>query len=90
MTVARETVARYLGPAAWSDESPRTMGAEDFAFYLKKVPGALLRLGLGEDCPALHIAGFDFNDGSLETGIMALVGLALDFCSNGSSSQKEG
>jgi amidohydrolase len=57
------------------------MGAEDFAFYLDKVPGALLRLGLGEDWPPLHSPAFDFNDLSLEPGITALAGLALDVCS---------
>jgi amidohydrolase len=81
VSMARRTVASYLGPAAWWEDHPRTMGAEDFAFYIKKVPGAMLRLGLGEEWPPLHSAGFDFNDQSLETGIMALVGLALDFCS---------
>ena len=81
VSMARQTVAAYLGPSAWWEDHPRTMGAEDFAFYIKKVPGALLRLGLGEEYPPLHSAGFDFNDESLETGIMALTGLALDFCS---------
>jgi metal-dependent amidase/aminoacylase/carboxypeptidase family protein len=57
------------------------MGAEDFAFYLEKVPGALLRLGLGEDWAPLHSPGFDFNDDALEPGIRALVGLAVDVCS---------
>jgi amidohydrolase len=77
---AREVVASYLGPAGWHTEHPRTMGAEDFAFYLERVPGALLRLGLGRDWPPLHSAGFDFNDQSLEPGILTLAGLALEYC----------
>jgi len=81
VAMARQTASTYLGPDAWWDDHPRTMGAEDFAFYLNKVPGAMLRLGLGEEWPPLHSAGFDFNDQALETGIMALAGLALDFCS---------
>ena len=45
---ARAVVERHLGPGAWNDSDPRTMGAEDFAYYLQRVPGAMLRLGLGE------------------------------------------
>jgi amidohydrolase len=77
---ARQVVASYLGPTAWHTEHPRTMGAEDFAFYLERVPGALLRLGLGRDWPSLHSAGFDFNDQALEPGILTLAGLALEYC----------
>jgi amidohydrolase len=78
--MARGMADRWLGPSGWSDVHPRTMGAEDFAFYIKKVPGAMLRLGLGEDWPPLHSAGFDFNDQALRTGILSLAGLAIDFC----------
>ena len=78
--LARSVVSSYLGPASWFSEHPRTMGAEDFAFYLQRVPGALLRLGLGEEWQPLHSAGFDFNDEALEPGIVTLAGLALEFC----------
>ena len=79
--VAQEAVERWLGAEAWSTDHPRTMGAEDFAFYLDKVPGALLRLGLGVDWQPLHSPGFDFNDQSLEAGITVLVGAAIGVCS---------
>jgi amidohydrolase len=74
---ARETVKAYLGGTAWFEDLQRTMGAEDFAFYLEKVPGAMLMLGLGEGWPNLHSSDFDFNDHVLETGILTLVSLAL-------------
>jgi amidohydrolase len=77
---AQGVVTRLLGDAAWQAEHDRTMSAEDFAFYLAKLPGALLRLGLGETWPPLHSAEFDFNDRSIEQGIVALAGLALDIC----------
>jgi amidohydrolase len=77
---ARDVVTSYLGPKSWFAEHPATMAAEDFAYYLEHVPGALLRLGLGAEWPPLHTAGFDFNDQALETGITALAGLALQFC----------
>jgi amidohydrolase len=79
--LAEEAVTRWLGAEAWIYDHPRTMGAEDFAFYLDKVPGALLRLGLGVDWQPLHSPGFDFNDQSLEPGITALAGVAIDVCS---------
>jgi hippurate hydrolase len=74
-----KTVVRaYLGEAAWVPELPRTMGAEDFAFYLARVPGVFLRLGLGEDSPSLHNPQFDFNDAALEAGITVMAALALE------------
>ena len=75
---ARSVVKTYLDPQAWADDLPRTMGAEDFSFYLQKVPGAFLRLGLGEEHPPLHNPAFDFNDQAIETGIILLTALALE------------
>ncbi len=36
--------------------------SEDFGCYTKVCPGAIFYLGSGEDYPALHTAGYDFND----------------------------
>ena len=77
---AHRVVDSFLGSSRWHADHPPTMGAEDFAFYLEHVPGALLRLGLGEEWPALHSPLFDFNDQALEAGITAFAGLALDLC----------
>jgi amidohydrolase len=82
---ARRVAEGLFGAGTWDDASPRTMGAEDFAYYLEKVPGALLRLGLGEEWPRLHSPQFDFNDEAIETGIALLAGLALEFSSTGAS-----
>jgi len=53
------------------------MGAEDFAFYLEKVPGAMFRLGVGTDVSALHTPTYNFSDGALPHGIALLARLAL-------------
>ena len=47
-----------------------SMGAEDFSFMLKKVPGAYFRLGQGgaEDGRVLHNSRFDFNDEVIPVG----------------------
>ena len=55
------------------------MGAEDFAFYLEKVPGAMFRLGVGTDVSALHTPTYNFSDGALPHGIALLARLALSF-----------
>jgi amidohydrolase len=74
----KQIVGSYLGEQAWIPDLPRVMGAEDFAFYLAKVPGVFLRLGLGEDWPGLHSAAFDFNDQAIEAGITVMSALALE------------
>jgi metal-dependent amidase/aminoacylase/carboxypeptidase family protein len=76
-------VERRFGPGAWDESAPRTMGGEDFAYYLEKVPGAMLRLGLGEQWPRLHSPEFDFNDEAIAAGIIAFAAIALDFCAAG-------
>ena len=76
---ARSIVSAAFGDEAWTDDQPPSMGSEDFAYYLEKVPGCLLRLGLGETWPSLHNPGFDFNDETLERGVSLLVALALGY-----------
>jgi metal-dependent amidase/aminoacylase/carboxypeptidase family protein len=59
------------------------MGAEDFAFVLQKVPGAMLWLGVknrewAEPKP-LHTAIFDIDESALPIGSSTMAGVALDF-----------
>jgi amidohydrolase len=52
------------------------MGGEDFAIYLKHVPGALLRLGCGGpdgDSPFLHSPKFDIDERVLALGTRILL-----------------
>ncbi len=55
-----------------------TMGAEDFAFYLKKIPGSFYRLGVGP-CAPLHSARFAPSEEVLKTGIGLNAIIALLF-----------
>lgn len=71
--VARE----MLGDSFWRDIDRPSMGGEDFAYYTDRYPGALVRLGVGEDSPPLHNPHFDFNDGALRNGIIFHVACAL-------------
>ena len=51
------------------------MAGEDFPFFIEKVPGAYLWLGLGNARGSLHNPRFDFNDAALETGIRLFLGI---------------
>ena len=55
-----------------------SMGAEDFAFFLEKVPGAFIWLGVGEDVSGLHTPRFAFDEEILPRGSALLAALALE------------
>ncbi len=76
---ARSIIISTMGEAAWSEDFIPSMGTEDFAYYLDRIPGAFMRLGLGKDWPKLHNPAFDFNDEALEAGMTALVALAFGY-----------
>ncbi len=43
--------------------------SEDFGWYLKECPGAIIYIGSGENYPPLHSEGYDFNDRILATAV---------------------
>ncbi len=55
-----------------------TMGAEDFAFFLEKLPGAFVWLGVGEKVSGLHTPTFAFDEEILPKGSALLAALALE------------
>jgi hippurate hydrolase len=68
LEVAKDIVGanRVISPV------PRTMGIEDFAYYLHKKPGNFMCIGTGKADGApfadLHSAKYDFNDAALPIG----------------------
>jgi hippurate hydrolase len=54
-----------------------SMGAEDFAYFLEKVPGAFIWLGVGEDVTGLHTSRLAFDEEILPRGSALLAALAL-------------
>jgi amidohydrolase len=61
-----------------------SMGGEDFAYYLEKVPGCFYWLGcrpkkIGGEAPNLHSPHFDLDEESLLTGMHVMARAALDF-----------
>ena len=55
-----------------------SMGAEDFSFFLEKIPGAFIWLGVGEDVSFLHTPTFAFDEEILPLGSALLAALALE------------
>lgn len=66
--LARRAAIRAFGAEAVVEPRP-SMAAEDFPFFLEKVPGAYLWLGLGDKRGSLHNPRFDFNDDAIAIGI---------------------
>jgi len=68
-------------------DPPATMGAEDFAWYQKAVPGMYFFLGINK--PDVQVAApnhspdFFVNEDALKTGVEAMVSLTLDYMAAG-------
>ena len=75
---------KIVGVKAAEEQSPM-MGSEDFAYFLKEVPGAFAWIGNGESA-SLHNPKYDFNDEILTTGASYLATLAEDFLISSSNS----
>ncbi len=73
--VAKETV----GDAAVMTSVPKTLGTEDFAYYLKQKPGNYMAIGTGKagdkNYTDIHSAKYDFNDAALPIGASYWVNL---------------
>ncbi len=76
-----ETAAHELLDAACIETIPRpSMGSEDFAEYLRHVPGAMFRLGVASaktGCNGLHTPTFDIDEGALAVGAKILARAAI-------------
>ena len=77
MALGKRVAVESLGETCWSDMEKPSMGAEDFSYYLRECPGAMFRLGMGEQSALLHTSRFDFNDKALKNGVLFLVATAL-------------
>lgn len=65
------------------DDIDYIMGAEDFSYYQRAVPGFFYDLGVGNPKGANHSPFFDVDEAALETGVRAQSLLALDFLKAG-------
>lgn len=82
VSLVRDAAAVFMVPEQINTNCSPSMGAEDFAFYLEKIPGAFFWLGLqpeGEPLPSLHHPRFDFNDEVIPTAIRLHCEIARKF-----------
>jgi amidohydrolase len=78
VAAVRAAVTAEFGAAA-AVTTEQSLGGEDFAWFLRSVPGALVRLGTrGPGTPAvdLHQPAFDIDEAAIEVGIRTLVAVA--------------
>ena len=61
-----------------------SMGAEDFSYFLERLPGAFIWLGIGEDASGLHTPKFAFDEEILPRGSALLAALAIEALQQGS------
>ena len=76
--IQNEAALSGLGRTSIS-ETVRSMGGEDFAWYLQRIPGALARLGVraaGTTPFDLHQGTFDIDEDALDVGVRYTVALA--------------
>jgi len=61
----------------------KTLGGEDMAYFLERVPGCFFCLGAGNDAFAgIHSPRFGFNEGILASGVEVYCRAALDLLGN--------
>ncbi|HEX7400664.1 MAG TPA: amidohydrolase, partial [candidate division Zixibacteria bacterium] len=84
--MARNTISRMFGEDAVYEIPKPLMGAEDFAYFLQKVPGSFLRLGTRNPSKGTtypwHHPKFNVDEDAIKIGSSVLTGLALDFLSH--------
>ena len=68
---AIEVLSNLFGKDSVKTNMAPSMGAEDFAYMLEKIPGSYIWLGAGEGKSGcmLHNSKYDFNDDILPLGI---------------------
>ena len=65
---------------------PPSMGGEDFAYYLQRVPGAFAFLGIGDGRPHPHHSPhFDIDESVLPVGARLMAAVALDMLGRSAS-----
>lgn len=71
-----------LGTAHTHILAHSSLGAEDFAYYLLQVPGAIYHLGSGGNAPG-HNEQFTVDDGCLPVGVAMQAAMALTYLHSG-------
>ncbi|MCL7488752.1 MAG: M20 family metallopeptidase [Desulfobulbaceae bacterium] len=78
--IARRAVEELVGPDGVLSQGRPSLGGEDFAFYLSRVPGCMVRFGArkeAEKTGLAHSSRFDFDEDVLQHGSAWLARVAL-------------
>ena len=77
------TARKALGPDRFIPIAKPSMGGEDFAYYLEKVPGCFFLVGVEpldrNGYPSLHSDRYDFTDAALAVGMRMFVELVKNW-----------
>ena len=83
-----EVAREFLGPENVVSNDPPSLGGEDFADYVAKVPGCMLTLGVAlpdRKVTPLHTATFDLNEAALLIGPKLLARCLLRWSKRGAA-----
>ena len=82
MGLLRQIAQEMFGEASVHEIARPSMGSEDFAFYLERIPGAMIRLGAagpGAEGRALHTPTFDVDEDVIRIGACLLARSVIDW-----------
>ena len=82
IAAVRDAAVKVLGAENVVELKASSPGSDDFAFYLEKVPGALFRMGTGNEDPSTHIglhnARNTFDERGIATAAKVIAQTVLD------------
>jgi len=83
-TVARKAAEAVISAENVVSQGPSSLGGEDFAFYLQKIEGCMVRFGarLNEGGGPAHSSTFDFDENVLAVGAAWYAQVVLQFCAD--------
>lgn len=83
LDIIEDATRKTIGEENLVNLAEPSMGSEDFAFYLEKVPGAFFRIGTANNDPATHLplhnSGIIFDESAIEAGIKVMSSTALSY-----------
>lgn len=78
-----DSSATKLYGESFVQDIPESLGSDDFAYFLEKVPGVYAMLGTGDTIPEhrypLHDTRYDFDEKVLKRGVAMYVQVAVDY-----------
>jgi hippurate hydrolase len=87
--VARAAAKTIVPTQNVISQGPSSLGGEDFAFYLQKIEGCMVRFGakLKDETGPAHSSTFDFDENVLAVGAAWYAQVVLQFCTNKKNSE---